>query len=157
MAQAGLKDLNALTPSSEKRLSYLISLLEKLYHICKKQVENKPLSDEDNVFLGSLAEKLKNSIGDIEDKGLKTTIVADVHTDINTKKCLEEASGYLDYIVVAYKRPTQDIVLAVGPVLSYYEFKHPMSDRLTDEKWREMLESGKIPERPGWIRSFHGN
>lgn len=157
MAYAGLKDLNALTPSSEKRLSYLISLLEKLYEICKKQVENKPLSEEDNVFLGNLAEKLKNSIGDIEDAGLKTTIIADVHTDINTKKCLEEASGYLDYIIVAYKRPSEDIVLAVGPVLSYYEFKHQMSDRLTDEKWREMLESGKIPERPKWIKSFYSN
>jgi len=157
MAYAGLKDLNALTPSSEKRLSYLISLLEKLYHICKKQVENKSLSEEDNVFLGSFAEKLKNSIGDITDAGLKTTIVADIHTDINTKKCLEEASGYLDYIVVAYKRPTQDIVLAVGPVLSYYEFKHPMRDRLTDEKWREILAGGKTPERPGWIKSFYGN
>ncbi len=157
MAYEGLNDLNALTPSSNKRLSYLISLLEKLYTICKKQIENKPLSEEDNVFLGSLAEKLKNSIGDIEDAGLKTTIIADVHTDINTKKCLEEASGYLDYIVVAYKRPSEDIVLAVGPVLSYYEFKHPMNDRLTDEKWREMLESGKIPERPGWIKSFYSN
>jgi len=157
MAYAGLKDLNALTPSSEKRLSYLINLLEKLYTICKKQVENKPLSEEDNVFLGSLAEKLKNSIGDIEDEGLKTTIIADVHTDINTKKCLEEASGYLDYIIVAYKRPSEDIVLAVGPVLSYYEFKYPMSDRLTDEKWREILESGKVPERPKWLKSYYGN
>jgi hypothetical protein len=157
MAYAGLNDLNALTPSSNKRLSYLISLLEKLYEICKKQVENKPLSEEDNVFLGDLAEKLKNSIGDIEDAGLKTTIIADVHTDINTKKCLEEASGYLDYIIVAYKRPSEDIVLAVGPVLSYYEFKHPMSDRLTDEKWREMLKSGKVPERPVWIKSFYSN
>jgi hypothetical protein len=157
MAYAGLNDLNALTPSSNKRLSYLISLLEKLYAICKKQVENKPLNEKDNVFLGNLAEKLKNSIGDIENAGLKTSIIADVHTDINTKKCLEEASGYLDYIIVAYKRPSEDIVLAVGPVLSYYEFKHPMSDRLTDEKWREMLESGKIPERPGWIRSFYSN
>jgi len=157
MAYAGLKDLNALTPSSEKRLSYLISLLEKLYQICKKQVENKTLGKEDNLFLGSFAEKLKSAIGDITDAGLKTTIVADVHTDINTKKCLEEASGYLDCLVVAYKRPAGDIVLAVGPILSYYEFKHPMNDRLTDEKWREILAGGKTPERPGWIKSFHGN
>jgi len=155
MAYAGLKDLNVLTPESERRLSSLVRTMESLYEICKKQVENKPLSNEDNAFLGNLAEKLKNSIGDIEDTGLKTTIIADVHTDINTKKCLEEASGYLDYIVVAYKRPAEDIVLAVGPVLSYYEFKHPMSDRLTDEKWREMLEMGKEPERPEWIRSYH--
>jgi hypothetical protein len=157
MAYAGLKDLNALTPKSERKLVSLIGTLEELYQICKKQVENEPLSGADNSFLGNFAEKLKNSIGDVEESGLKTTIIADVHTESNTNQCLEEASGYLDYLIVAYKRPTQDIVLAVGPLLSYYEFKHPMSDRLTDEKWREMLKSGKEPERPRWIKSFHAS
>lgn len=157
MAYTGLKDLNVLTPSSEQKLKSLISLLEELYNICKKQVENKPLNEEDNKFLGNFAEKLKNAIGDIEEKGLKTTIIADVHTDINTKKCLEEASGYLDYLIVAYKRPEGDITLAVGPILSYYEFKHPMSDRLTDEKWREILDTENVPKRPEWIKSFYGN
>ena len=90
----------------------------------------------------------------MDEKGLKTSLVADVHTDLNSKKCLEEASGYVDYMVVAYKRPEGDIVLAVGPVLSYYEFKQPMKDRLTDEQWREMLEGGKNPERPKWNASF---
>ncbi len=155
MAYAGLKDLNALTPKSERKFVSLIETLERLYQICKKQVENEPLSETDNRFLGNFAERLKNSIGDIEGKGLKTTIIADVHTDLNTNQCLEEASGYLDYLIVAYKRPSEDIILAVGPVLSYYEFKYPMSDRLNDEQWRETLEMGKEPERPEWIKSFH--
>ncbi|MCP4451475.1 MAG: DUF3160 domain-containing protein, partial [Planctomycetes bacterium] len=33
-----------------------------------------------------------------------------------------------------------------------YEFKHPMSDRLTDEAWRDMLDSDSTPERPAWYR-----
>lgn len=37
--------------------------------------------------------------------------------------------------------------LAAGPVMIHYEFKQPMSDRLTDDKWREMLEANP-PERP---------
>jgi hypothetical protein len=73
---------------------------------------------------------------------------------LNSKVCLEEASGYVDYIVVAYKRPAGDIVLAVGPVLSYFEFKHPMDDRLTDEKWQEILRVGKAPAQPSWINSY---
>jgi len=40
-------------------------------------------------------------------------------------------------------------------VMSYYEFKWPMSDRLTDEKWQEMLESNP-PEPPEWIPNFTG-
>jgi len=38
--------------------------------------------------------------------------------------------------------------------LSYYEFKQPISDRLTDEAWRAMLEQGNEPERPAWADSF---
>jgi hypothetical protein len=39
-------------------------------------------------------------------------------------------------------------------VLSYYEFARPMGDRLTDEGWREMLNSGQAPARPEWTSSF---
>jgi hypothetical protein len=154
MAYSGLKELDVLNNKSEARLSSLVNTLEKLYDICKRQVANKPLTQADNDFLADFPEALKRAIGDVDDKGLKTTIIADVHTDLNSKLSLEEASGYVDYIVVAYKRAEGDIVLAVGPLLSYYEFKHPMEDRLTDEKWQEMLQADKAPAQPGWINSY---
>jgi hypothetical protein len=37
--------------------------------------------------------------------GLKTTLVADVHTDGNEKKVLEEGVGKMDMIVVACPQP----------------------------------------------------
>ncbi len=38
-----------------------------------------------------------------------------------------------------------------GAVFSYYEFKWPMKDRLTDERWQAMLKKGsKRPELPTW-------
>ena len=37
--------------------------------------------------------------------------------------------------------------------MSYYEFKQPMSNRLTDEKWWEMFKSDP-PEPPEWIFNF---
>jgi len=163
-----------LTEKSGKRLSSLVDVLDRLYLICKSQVANKELSEGDNRFLHDFPQKLENVIGKVKptDKlpekrepfvivevsgtmGLETTIIADVHTDPNSKKCLEEASGYLDYLLVAYKRPYGDIVLAVGPVLSYYEFKHPMSDRLTDEEWREILKTDDTPPQPEWINSYY--
>lgn len=42
--------------------------------------------------------------------------------------------GKVDLIVVACPQPGGSAFLAAGPVLSYYEFKHPMDDRLADEK-----------------------
>jgi hypothetical protein len=154
MAYDGLKELDVLDEYSEERLSSLVRTLERLYEICIRQVENMPLTKADNTFLAEFPDELKRAIGDVEDEGLKTTIIADVHTDLNTKECLEEASGYVDYIVVAYKRAEGDIVLGVGPVLSYYEFKYPMEERLTDEKWRDMLSRKEEPARPEWIDSY---
>lgn len=156
MAYSGLKELGVLNDNSESRLSSLIQTLERLYLICKNQTANKPLAPEDNEFLGGFPDALKAAIGNVDDRGLKTTIISDVHTDLNTEQCLEEASGYVDYIVVAYQRAEGDVILLVGPVLSYYEFKQPIKDRLTDEKWRELLAQGKAPERPGWVKSFLG-
>jgi hypothetical protein len=72
-----------------------------------------------------------------------------VHTDSNTEQVLEEGVGYVDLIVVAYKLPDGRILVGAGPVMSYYEFKQPMDDRLTDEAWRELLDSNP-PERPEW-------
>jgi len=39
-------------------------------------------------------------------------------------------------------------------VFSYYEFKQLMSDRFTDEAWKQQLEQGQQPSRPIWTQSF---
>lgn len=44
--------------------------------------------------------------------------------------------------------------IASGGVYSYYEFPWPLSDRLTDKKWREMINSGKAPNLPSWTDIF---
>ncbi len=90
----------------------------------------------------------------VSEKGQKTTIVADVHTDANTQQALEEGVGYVDLMLVAYKLPTGEIYIGAGPVMSHYEFKQDMSNRLTDEGWQEMLEGGNEPERAPWTISF---
>ena len=46
--------------------------------------------------------------------------------------------------------PDGRVILGAGPVFTYYEFKQPMSDRLTDEKWRTMLRMNP-PEKPAWL------
>ena len=69
-------------------------------------------------------------------------------------KVVEEGVGYVDLIIVACPGPEDLLFLAAGPVLSYYEFKHPMNDRLTDEAWRELLASPDRPERPPWFQSL---
>ena len=101
----------------------------------------------------NFGEILNETIAEVEDKAKKTTIISDVHTDSNTKSVLEEGIGYVKLIVVAYKLPDDRIIIGTGPVMSYYEFKQPMKDRLTDKEWRELLISNP-PEEPEWTFNF---
>ena len=142
------------------------TLLKRLLEISKKELENKPLSEDDYYFIedfGDASESLISSLfsGDVkgaqpnvDSKILKSVMIADVHTEGNTEKVLEEGVGFIKTLVVAYKLPQGNIVVGVGPVFSYYEFKQPMSKRLTDEEWREMLESGNFPPEPEWTKNF---
>jgi hypothetical protein len=123
--------------------------------IAINELEGKELTDDDYDFIRDFGNSLENIIVGVEAEGKETTIVADVHTDTNEPaEVLEEGVGYVDLILVAYKVPDGRIIIGAGPTLSYYEFKQPIDNRLTDEAWKEMLESGQKPPRPAWTSSF---
>lgn len=153
MTRAGLGDMAVLSERAEQRLAYFEELLEGLIEIAIKELTNLPLDGRDNAFLDALAEELEYLVFTGPDwGGLKTTLIADVHTCPSEERVLEEGVGKVDLIVVACPQPDGSAFLATGPVLSYYEFKHPMDDRLTDEKWRQILGYPDEPERPAWYR-----
>jgi len=151
MTRAGLSDMNALSPTAENRLVSLENILTRLIEISNKELTNEPLAEEDHEYIMEFAKTLEDAIMGVEVKGLKTTLVADVHTHTFEGNVVEEAVGYVDLIIVACPLPNGSVFLAAGPVLSYYEFKHPMSDRLTDEAWRQLLASQDRPSRPRWL------
>jgi hypothetical protein len=156
MTKEGLSQLNALNDEEKSRLESLEHILARLIDISRAELENKELNDTDYDFIRNFGEELDSIVAGVEAKGKETTIVADVHTDTNPpRQVLEEGVGYVDLILVAYKVPDGRILIGGGPTLSYYEFKHPIAERLTDEKWREMLEQEDAPERPAWIGSFY--
>lgn len=154
MTRVGLTDLQVLNQTEITRLSNLEEINRRLLAISKSQLEGQELNQSDYAFIGSFAEHLDGVVTGVNNQGKETTIVADVHTDTNTGQVLEEAVGYVNLIVVAYKKPDGRITLGAGPVLSYYEFKQPLSDRLSDEQWKELLEAGQQPDQPEWTRSF---
>ncbi len=67
-------------------------------------------------------------------------VVADVATDPNSGLVLEEATGFAKTIIVAIPRDNE-VVLSRGVVYSQYEFAVPLSQRMTDESWHEILNS----------------
>ena len=63
------------------------------------------------------------------------------------------AAGEPGVIVVAVDNG-EDRVAYVGPVYSYSEFWSPAGERLTDEAWRQRIESGNLPPRPRFTQAF---
>ncbi len=154
MTQTGLTDLQALNETETYRLNNLETLLRRLLTISTLELEGKQLNDSDYEFIRDFGEHLDGIITGVNEQGKETTIIADVHTDTNTGVVLEEAVGYVDLMIVAYRTPDEKVIAGAGPVFSYYEFKQTMSDRLTDEAWKQLLETGQEPNRPTWTESF---
>jgi hypothetical protein len=83
-------------------------------------------------------------------------VIADVHTDPASGKCLEVGIGDVNLGVIAIDNE-KDRAVYVGPLYSYYEFRHPVEDRLTDQQWQQMIGTGKVPARPKWVELFQAS
>ncbi|RLG39673.1 MAG: dTDP-glucose 4,6-dehydratase, partial [Thermoproteota archaeon] len=153
MTRKGLKELGFLNQTQEERLLMLKEVLDKLVEISKKELEMAPLTSDDLAFLEQIPGELEAIVEDLDERSRSTILVADVHTDQNSGLVLEEGVGRLDLIIVVVPTDEDRLLIAAGPSLSYYEFKQPMSNRLTDEAWKQMLETSP-PDRPGWISDF---
>ncbi len=150
---SGLQDLGLLSETVAERLDTLAGLLSDLLDASRRELAGQALTEEQEHMLKHFSWRLKAGLQEVDDQALKTTVIADVLTDINTGQVLEEGTGYVREILVAYNDPQGKVFVGRGATLSYYEFKHPMGDRLTDEAWREML-AAEPPEPPRWVEGI---
>ena len=156
-----LTQLGIAIPGIAEKIKSFEQILEKLAVISKKELEGTELSRQEYELIwniGTVLGSLKQFPSQIMEKTTSGTderidLVADVHTDINTKQVLEEAVGspFNIYVIIEDRMGYR---LCQGPVFSYYEFKHPMDDRLTDERWQEMGKERRRPPQPEWTKSF---
>ena len=167
MTNEGLEIRGLLTPSMKDNLSKMEQLAMSLKTISEKELNNEKLTDEEYELIRSYGGQLEHFWLEVnkDEPAFKESsnqrdyldenpaaIVADVATDPNGQ-VLEEGTGKISeiYVVVPVDGKLR---IAKGGVYSYYEFPWPMSDRLTDKKWREMLNSGQAPELPSWTNAF---
>jgi hypothetical protein len=161
----GLRARDLLTQPLGESFGRMEDLLTFLERVSLKELANEPLkpAEYDQIcVLGAELERLTNMVttaiggktGELlSEADEDMAVIADVHSDLYKKECLEEAVGHANHIFVVV--PIQGkLYLTRGAVFSYYEFSHPISDRLTDEKWQEMLESKQAPEPPYWTSNF---
>jgi len=156
-----LTELEILIPGIPEKITEFEQVLGHLAAISEKELEGKEPEKQDYELIwniGSVLSSLKQFPPQIMEKITSETdermdIIADVHTDVNTKQVLEEGTGspFSIYVIV---EDAKGYRLCRGAVFSYYEFKHPMDDRLTDEKWQEMGKQRQRPEQPPWTKTF---
>jgi len=159
--RGNLEELDLEIPGVAAKIIQFEELLSVLETISRKELERESLNRSEYELIwniGSVLASLKRFPQDLMRRVTSSTddrmdVIADVHTDVNTKQVLEEGVGSPFEIHVMVEGP-KGKRLCSGAVFSYYEFKHPMDDRLTDEKWQEMAKNRDRPERPGWTRSF---
>jgi hypothetical protein len=147
----------------DNRVKYIgdefIDLLTFLKSISEKENRKEKLSLEeyDQIQkLGSLLDNLTLRVlsedayewWQVEGPDKNMPVIADVHTADD--KALEVGVGkaHAIYVIVEIEGKLK---LTRGAIFSFYEFPWSSSDRLTDEKWQEMLRNGSAPEQPGWI------
>lgn len=168
MTRDGLAARNLLPDSQRNNLNRMEELSNKLQRIAEKELANEKLTDEDYELIRSYGGQIEHLWHEVNKEAMEkagmtqadflhenpAAIVADVATDPNGV-VLEEATGYVDEIFVLV--PVEGrLKLLQGTVYSYYEFPWPMTDRLTDARWRELLRNNDpgLPRRPEWTSTF---
>ena len=168
----GLDKLGFLSDADRENLSRLAELSQMLVTISEKELRNEVLSDEEyeliRGFGGTLEHFWMEAVKDKADaeyfdaKEIPSSLVTDIATDPNGT-VLQVATGRPAEILVVV--PVDGTLrLASGAVYDFYQFKHPSSDRLTDQAWRQMIGQwagadgtfnwdAKV-EKPQWTTSY---
>ncbi|MBQ7587648.1 MAG: DUF3160 domain-containing protein [Lachnospiraceae bacterium] len=167
----GLKKYGLLAKDDKDNLNKMAEMAKMLVTISEKELRDETLTEEEYDFIrdygGDIEHIWADATRDEENEYPRSdehpgAIVADVATDPNGS-VLELGTGEVGEIYVVCPIAGK-IKVCTGAVYSFYEFKWPLSDRLTDEQWRQKLgiwpvsgydfkpdESIKQPE---WTQSY---
>lgn len=158
----GLQSRGLLTESTSASLDQLEQLALQLKIISEKELAQKPLSEDEYDLIRSFGGQLEHFwLEALKDQGVDSpsavaenpaALIADVATDPKGQ-VLEEGTGFVSNIY-AVVPVDGSLRIAKGATYSYYEFPWPASDRLTDERWKEMLENQKDPAVPSWTKIY---
>ena len=162
MTREGLSFRELLDQRDQDSLDRMEHLALSLKTISEKELTNTPLTGEEYDLIRSYGGQLEHFwLEALRDTGVDhrsaiddnpAALVADVATDPNGQ-VLEEATGHI-FEIYAVVPVDGSLRIARGGVHSHYEFDWPLSDRLTNKKWRGMLDSGQAPPLAPWTATF---
>ena len=162
MTRDGLAARGLLADRDRESLDRLEELALALKTISEKELSNVPLTDEEYDLIRSYGGQLEHFwLEAMRDEGIDhrsaiyenpAALVADVATDPNGR-VLQEATGHI-FSIYAVVPVEGSLRIARGGVYSHYEFTWPLEQRLTDQEWQEILDSGQAPPLAPWTQDF---
>ena len=168
----GLERLGYLGEGDRENLARLAELAQRLVDISRKELENETLTDEEYELIrcygGTLEHFWEEAVRDRTDaeyldaKEIPSSLVTDIATDPNGSVLQVGTGRPAEVLVVVPVDGT--LRLASGVVYDFYQFTQPISQRLTDAAWRQMIgqwpdASGQYNwdarvEKPQWTESY---
>jgi len=157
----GLAKHKLLTPESMEDISRYGTIVGFLKSCAEQQVAGKALPKASHLRIRKIGGEIEYLTTDLLLRGTNyqtltandrdMALVADIHSA--DPLAFTIASGHADDMIALVPIEGKTY-LARGPVYSYYEFTVPMSERMNDDQWKQMLAEGKQPARPKWTSSF---
>lgn len=168
----GLDKLGYLGDNDRENLSRLAELAQQLVTISEKELQNETLTDVEYELIrgygGTLEHFWTEAVKDradtdyLDTQEIPSSLVTDIATDPNGA-VLQVATGRPAEILVVV--PVDGTLrIASGVVYDFYQFTQPISQRLTDTQWRQMIgqwasDDGSYNwdakvEKPQWTQSY---
>lgn len=148
-----VRDSYNTKPPLKQRWHELATLARQLETILAKQLTETELTESERTIIISFGETLAECMGYFAHaKGMPRDDAprwAEVAHDSNSDQSLAAATGRARALFVLYPWRGREL-LCTGAVLSYYEEWAP-TKRLTDEEWRQKLDSPAAPLPPAWL------
>lgn len=155
---AGLDSLGLIGSEDLENLSRLEELARRLLVISNKELQDETLTDEEYELIrgygGTLEHFWIEAVKDrtdapyLDPQEIPASLITDIATDPNGR-VLQVATGKPAQILVVVSIDGQ-LRLASGVVYSFYQFEQPLSQRLTDSEWHQML--GEWADADGYFR-----
>ncbi len=172
--KTGLKGYNMLSSQAEDGLDRLTVIAKTLLTISEKELRNESLSEDEYNFIreygGYLEHLWQEAVKDTLEENLiysdqaPCPIIADIATDPNGE-VLEVGTGEAQTMYVVFPIDGE-LHVGSGSVYSFYQFTVPITERLTDKQWRDMINGGYLnddyqwveaedtPNQPEWTQSY---
>ena len=161
----GLQSFGMISEEDKEYMQNLSELSKRLKVISEKELREELPSDEEFDLIRNYGATLEHLwLRTVKEEGREqyrtsdfpAALVTDIATDPDSQTCLQIANAEPAMIAVLVFFDGA-VHLTSGTVYQFYQFEQPISERMTDQTWRELCESYDpeyFPPLPEWISSY---